>query len=158
MFGVSRSSRAYGIANSPSPRIRPGFGHQPPPVSLTGIDRHTGTQRRTRALLTVQPATQTLSRDAPKLHGLRRTSENFGPRRFRYFSGTSHEKGHSTRVAASALRDVSAPTYCEWPERESNPRHADFQSAALPTELPGRGGGIYEGCRSEPRDATIPIL
>src|SRR5688572_26203604 len=29
-------------------------------------------------------------------------------------------------------------SYSEWPERESNPRHADFQSAALPTELPGR--------------------
>jgi hypothetical protein len=24
-----------------------------------------------------------------------------------------------------------------WPGRELNPRHADFQSAALPTELPG---------------------
>ena len=33
-----------------------------------------------------------------------------------------------------------------WPERESNPRHADFQSAALPTELPGlRGGNIERG-------------
>src|SRR2546425_876476 len=26
----------------------------------------------------------------------------------------------------------------EWPGAESNCRHADFQSAALPTELPGR--------------------
>ena len=25
----------------------------------------------------------------------------------------------------------------KWPGRESNPRRADFQSAALPTELPG---------------------
>ncbi len=25
-----------------------------------------------------------------------------------------------------------------WPGRESNPRHTDFQSVALPTELPGR--------------------
>jgi hypothetical protein len=25
-----------------------------------------------------------------------------------------------------------------WPERESNLRHADFQSAALPTELSGQ--------------------
>src|SRR5699024_8888175 len=25
-----------------------------------------------------------------------------------------------------------------WPERESNPRHEDFQSSALPTELSGR--------------------
>jgi hypothetical protein len=30
-----------------------------------------------------------------------------------------------------------------WPGRELNPRHADFQSAALPTELPGR----FEGTR-----------
>ena len=35
-----------------------------------------------------------------------------------------------------------------WPGRELNPRHADFQSAALPTELPGRTGlGIRQGCR-----------
>ena len=27
-----------------------------------------------------------------------------------------------------------------WPGAESNCRHADFQSAALPTELPGREG------------------
>ena len=27
-----------------------------------------------------------------------------------------------------------------WPGRELNPRHADFQSAALPTELPGLSG------------------
>src|SRR5207249_7669536 len=27
---------------------------------------------------------------------------------------------------------------CKWPGAESNCRHADFQSAALPTELPGR--------------------
>ena len=26
-----------------------------------------------------------------------------------------------------------------WPGPESNWRHADFQSAALPTELPGQG-------------------
>src|SRR5437879_5692632 len=28
---------------------------------------------------------------------------------------------------------------CKWPGAELNRRHADFQSAALPTELPGRG-------------------
>ena len=28
-----------------------------------------------------------------------------------------------------------------WPGRELNPRHADFQSAALPTELPGHPEG-----------------
>ncbi len=30
----------------------------------------------------------------------------------------------------------------EWPGTELNRRHADFQSAALPTELPGQGPGI----------------
>jgi hypothetical protein len=29
-----------------------------------------------------------------------------------------------------------------WPGPESNQRHADFQSAALPTELPGLGAGL----------------
>ena len=28
----------------------------------------------------------------------------------------------------------------KWLGRESNPRHEDFQSSALPTELPSRGG------------------
>ena len=41
-----------------------------------------------------------------------------------------------------------------WPGRESNPRHGDFQSPALPTELPGharrlprRGAESYRGVR-----------
>ena len=32
-----------------------------------------------------------------------------------------------------------------WLGRELNPRHADFQSAALPTELPSRRAGEYKG-------------
>ena len=32
-----------------------------------------------------------------------------------------------------------------WPGRELNPRHADFQSAALPTELPGCGPEYRKG-------------
>src|SRR5690606_8564510 len=31
----------------------------------------------------------------------------------------------------------------EWPGSESNRRHHDFQSCALPTELPGRQGADY---------------
>ena len=30
------------------------------------------------------------------------------------------------------------PGFYWWPERESNLRHTDFQSVALPTELSGR--------------------
>ena len=34
---------------------------------------------------------------------------------------------------------LSVPKKREWPEAGSNRRHADFQSAALPTELSGLG-------------------
>ena len=36
----------------------------------------------------------------------------------------------------------------QWPGRESNPRHADFQSAALPTELPGLTCRHAASCRT----------
>jgi hypothetical protein len=42
-----------------------------------------------------------------------------------------------------------------WLGRESNPRHEDFQSSALPTELPsrfGRGERIAQGIRIDKRD------
>ena len=41
----------------------------------------------------------------------------------------------------SAYQNVSNLLILWWPGRELNPRHADFQSAALPTELPGRPDG-----------------
>src|SRR6478672_8750431 len=56
--------------------------------------------------------------------------------------------------------------YIEWPGRELNPRHADFQSAALPTELPGRWGGNIErgqgrgqanGSKREPRNVKAGV-
>src|SRR5881296_272297 len=36
------------------------------------------------------------------------------------------------------VKNGSWPCAVQWPGAESNCRHADFQSAALPTELPGR--------------------
>ena len=49
---------------------------------------------------------------------------------------------NSGTVAAGAktprFASIRKITIFWWPGRELNPRHADFQSAALPTELPGR--------------------
>src|SRR6266508_6898907 len=43
-----------------------------------------------------------------------------------------------TRRETSSSFDELGSVRWEWPGAESNCRHADFQSAALPTELPGR--------------------
>ncbi len=50
-----------------------------------------------------------------------------------------------------------ATTWTEWPGTELNRRHADFQSAALPTELPGRGPGIIqpEGMGPKPKSELL---
>jgi hypothetical protein len=41
-----------------------------------------------------------------------------------------------------------------WPGTESNCRHEDFQSSALPTELPGQKLGIFLKSWSESRLAA----
>ncbi len=45
---------------------------------------------------------------------------------------------HPSGVARPAAPCLPNGCPTQWPGRELNPRHADFQSAALPTELPGR--------------------
>src|SRR3989344_6823643 len=54
-------------------------------------------------------------------------------------------KSPSCMVSSIAQGRVSRYLKEEWwPGSESNQRHADFQSAALPTELPGRGAAHYK--------------
>ena len=54
-------------------------------------------------------------------------------------------RGWGTRIRTWECRyqkpvpyHLAIPQQLWWPERESNPRHGDFQSPALPTELSGR--------------------
>ncbi len=73
----------------------------------------------------------------------------------------------SRRSRRSSTPDTAAPTNAknraappergaaEWPERELNPRHRDFQSRALPTELPGRTGA-ESSIRWGPGEDAVP--
>src|SRR5215831_3580971 len=50
--------------------------------------------------------------------------------------------------AASRSGPTRPPRREMWPGTESNCRHEDFQSSALPTELPGQKPGIFlKSCR-----------
>ena len=53
---------------------------------------------------------------------------------FRYVNKNSEK----TRLICKAEQEINK---LGWPETESNHRHEDFQSTALPTELPGREVG-----------------
>ncbi len=58
----------------------------------------------------------------------------------------------------SLLETKTAPperSAVQWPERELNPRHRDFQSRALPTELPGRTGA-ESSIRWGPGEDAVP--
>ncbi len=60
-----------------------------------------------------------------------------------HFSGTPKNGGLVPQLA-----DIQTKTPCflgwkNWLERELNPRHEDFQSSALPTELSSRANGDY---------------
>lgn len=91
-------------------------------------------------------------------HGRERVSHRwrFGVVPLRPFRAVGHRAAQSKKacaVSASLCFTSRNHTYKWWPGRESNPRHRDFQSLALPTELPGhctRGqadvrGGMIRG-------------
>ena len=55
---------------------------------------------------------------------------------------TDHRrKEKEIRTVQSSVEDFEK----DWAGRELNPRHRDFQSLALPTELPAREGKILRG-------------
>src|SRR5690349_19222481 len=75
---------------------------------------------------------------------------------YSYQSGCRHPSCHPSRKCKSSVGDwfrdnsLRALEFCWCPGTESNCRHADFQSAALPTELPGLTGisrkeGLFRG-------------
>ena len=51
--------------------------------------------------------------------------------------------------------DVLSRRVGEWPGAESNCRHEDFQSSALPTELPGQKVGISLKTKGESRSPEV---
>src|SRR3954469_21905143 len=59
--------------------------------------------------------------------------------RFEARDSTVFGRGDETKVVAGIFKKW-------WPGTELNRRHADFQSAALPTELPGREGWASIEC------------
>src|SRR5258707_2090052 len=55
-------------------------------------------------------------------------------------------------VAAPATTHIISDGWAKWcPGTELNRRHEDFQSSALPTELPGPEGGLPRRARKIPR-------
>jgi hypothetical protein len=54
----------------------------------------------------------------------------------KFIDGNDNENILAQKLQAALASGLKFNIYW-WPGRELNPRHADFQSAALPTELPG---------------------
>jgi hypothetical protein len=66
------------------------------------------------------------------------------------FMKAPEKRGDEKDSAYKIKKRLSAPDVCKWwPERESNPRHRDFQSLALPTELSGQN--CHQAEPSEPQ-------
>src|SRR4249919_1401607 len=72
---------------------------------------------------------------------------SFGPRKgpcfLRLGADADSSAGPARLPLSSALEMkraciAASPCFIWWPGRESNPRHGDFQSPALPTELPSQ--------------------
>src|SRR5262249_34092598 len=66
------------------------------------------------------------------------------------FGCEARDRPHSSHEKNPKNLAILGVGYCWWPGAESNHRHADFQSAALPTELPGqrRGETIARTCET----------
>jgi hypothetical protein len=60
--------------------------------------------------------------------------------------GAGRSAADEDRVARKQKRQPEGWRFCFsyswWPGAESNHRHKDFQSSALPTELPGQGAEL----------------
>ena len=69
------------------------------------------------------------------------------------YRGSRH---YHSAVLQERMLLASLPLSCGCPGTESNRRHADFQSTALPTELPGRGDALLrESLAAVKHDHTL---